>query len=103
MSDDLVKRLRQSWDTDRSIMSQTGVWMEERRDAADRIEQLAAINEELEAKLAKAVESLRVIEDASRLYARDRESAIENVRYAHECTRRLCVTTLAELKGQGDE
>ena len=58
--------------------------------------------EKLEAKLAKAVESLRVIEDASRLYARDRESAIENVRYAHECTRRLCVTTLAELKGQND-
>jgi hypothetical protein len=69
---------------------------EPKKDLIDRIE-------ELEAKLAKAVESLRVIEDASRLYARDRESAIENVRYAHECTRRLCVTTLAELKGQNDE
>lgn len=40
MSDDLVERLRQPWDTDRSIMSQTGRWMTEREDAADRIEEL---------------------------------------------------------------
>ena len=46
MSDDLVKRLRQSWDVDRSIMSQTDQWMTEREEAADRIE-------ELEAKLAQ--------------------------------------------------
>jgi hypothetical protein len=51
MSDDLVKRLRQSWDVDRSIMMQTGGWMKERRGAADRIE-------ELEAKLAK-MEAIR--------------------------------------------
>jgi hypothetical protein len=50
-----------------------------------------------EAKLAEVVETLRVIEDASGLYASDRESDIENVRYAHECTRRLCVATIAEL------
>ena len=55
MSDDLVERLRQSWDTDRSIMSQTSRWMTERKEAADRIE-------ELEAKLAKAVEALKHIE-----------------------------------------
>ena len=48
MSDNLVKRLRQSWDADRSIISQTDLWMTERVAAADRIE-------ELEAKLAEAV------------------------------------------------
>lgn len=42
MSDDLVKRLRQPWDADRSIMSQTGRWMVERKEAADRIEELEA-------------------------------------------------------------
>ena len=51
MSEYLVKRLRQLWDVDRSIMSQTERWMAERKEAADRIE-------ELEAKLAKAVEDL---------------------------------------------
>lgn len=40
MNNDLVKRLRQSWDVDRSIMSQTGQWMTEREEAADRIEAL---------------------------------------------------------------
>lgn len=50
-NDDLVKRLRRSWDVEKSIMSQTGLWMREREEAADRIEQLVAINEELEAKL----------------------------------------------------
>ena len=58
---------------------------------------------DLENKLAKAVESFRTIEDASRFFARDRKSDIEKVRYAYECTRRLCVATLAELKGQGDD
>ena len=42
MSDDLVKRLRQSWDVNRSIMSQTGQWMTERKKAADHIEALEA-------------------------------------------------------------
>ena len=40
MSDDLVKRLRTTWDADRSIISQTDNWMRERQDAADRIEEL---------------------------------------------------------------
>jgi hypothetical protein len=44
MSDDLVKRLRQSWDADRSIISQTDLWMTERVAAADRIEELEAEN-----------------------------------------------------------
>ena len=54
MSDDLVERLRQPWDTDRSIMSQTGRWMTEREDAADRIEELQARAEAAEAKLETA-------------------------------------------------
>lgn len=58
MSDDLVKRLRQSWDADRSIMSQTERWMAEREAAADRIEELEAEIADLKAKLAKAVEAL---------------------------------------------
>lgn len=49
MSDDLAKRLRQSWEVDRSIISQTGQWMTERKEAAARIE-------ELESELAKAVD-----------------------------------------------
>ena len=70
---------------------------------ADRLEAKARI-EELELLLAKAMESLRVIEDASRFFARDRESSdTETLSYAHETTRRLCTTTLAELKGQDDE
>jgi hypothetical protein len=60
---------------------------------ADRIE-------ELEAKLVKAVKSLEAIEDASRFFARDRKSSdTETLSYAHETTRRLCATTLAEIKG----
>jgi len=42
MSEDLVKRLRTSWDADRSIISQTDNWMRERQEAADRIEKLEA-------------------------------------------------------------
>lgn len=93
MSDDLVKRLRTSWDADRSIISQTDNWMRERQEASDRIE-------ELEAKLAKAVESLERIEDASRYFGNNPEASETTVRYAHETTRRLCSTTLAELKGE---
>ena len=48
MSDDLVKRLRTTWDADRSIISQTDNWMRERQDAADRIEKLEATNARLE-------------------------------------------------------
>jgi uncharacterized coiled-coil protein SlyX len=51
MNDDLVRRLRTSWDADRSIISQTDNWMKERQEAADRIE-------ELEAQLAKAVDAI---------------------------------------------
>lgn len=47
MSDeDLVKRLRTSWDTQRSIMLQTDAWMSERHLAADRIEALTAERDE---------------------------------------------------------
>ena len=54
--DDLVKRLRQPWDADRSIMSQTGRWMVERKEAADRIEALEAQVRAADA-LADALES----------------------------------------------
>jgi hypothetical protein len=40
--DDLVGRLKQPWDVDRSVMSQTGMWMNQRREAAARIEALEA-------------------------------------------------------------
>jgi uncharacterized protein (UPF0147 family) len=80
MVDNLVKRLRDpafgTETTERNLMSA----------AADRIEQLAAINEELEAKLAKAVEAIEIMQDASdamMLY--------------------IARTTLAELKGQTDD
>ena len=62
---------------------------------ADRIE-------ELEAKLAKAVGSLETLEDASKFFASDRQTDYETLKYAHETTRRLCVTTLAELMGSPD-
>jgi len=65
-------------------------------DVADRIE-------ELETKLAKAVEALERIEDASKYFGNCPEATETTVRYAHETTRRLCRTTLAELKGQDDE
>lgn len=42
---DLCQKLRQSWDTDRSIISQTNDWMEQRRDAADEIERLVVLCE----------------------------------------------------------
>jgi len=80
MVDNLVKRLRDpafgTETTERNLMSA----------AADRIEQLAAINEELEAKLAKAVWAIEIMQDASdamMLY--------------------IARTTLAELKGQTDD
>ena len=88
MSDDLVKLLRRPYGN---------LTFAEKKEVADCIE-------ELEAKLAKAVEALRVIEDASGFFARDRESSdTETLSYAHETTRRLCSTTLAELTGGKDE
>jgi len=90
MSDDLVKRLRTPWDADRSIISQTDNWMRERQKAADRIEQLVAINEELETKLAKAVEALgRIADDCEADYPP-----------SHGAIKHDARTTLAELSGQ---
>ena len=59
--------------------------------------------EELEAKLAKAVEALERIEDASKYFGNCPEASETTVRYAHETTRRLARTTLAELTGGNDE
>lgn len=42
MTDNLVKRLNTPWDTDHSIISQTDKWMRERKEAAERIEELEA-------------------------------------------------------------
>jgi hypothetical protein len=96
MSDDLVERLRQPWDTDRSIMSQTGRWMTEREDAAARIEELQARAEAAEAKLAKAVEAFTRIDDLTchnmPMTAREEQAVNREARAA-----------LAELKGQTDE
>ena len=53
-------------------------------------------------KLRIAMEALERIEDASRYFGNDPEASETTVRYAHETTRRLCSTTLAELKGEAD-
>ena len=55
MTDDLVKRLRTSWDTQRSIMLQTDAWMSERHLAADRIEQLTKERDRLREAGEKAI------------------------------------------------
>jgi len=64
---------------------------------SDRIKELEAKLSKSEALLAKAVEALERIEDASRYFGSDPEASETTVRYAHETTRRLCSTTLAEL------
>ncbi len=89
--EELVKRLRTSWDADRSIISQTDIWMKERREAADCIEELTATDEELEAKLAKAVEALEKLNRRG-----DTLETFDIV--VHE----IVNATLAELKGQTD-
>jgi hypothetical protein len=114
MSDDLVKRLRSPINAMRPTLS-------DGRAAADRIEELEAENKrlrlevhhandvadaaiegskELQAKLQKAVASLETLEDASKVFGSDTQTDRESLRYAHECTRRLCKATLAELKGE---
>jgi len=99
MSDDLVKRLRQPWDADRSIMSQTGRWMVERKEAADRIEELEAKGlanrvaiMRLEAKLANAVEGF---EELARLGNGDR--------YGNSFGNLIAQKYIAELTGGKDE
>jgi len=82
MSDDLVKRLRTTWDADRSIISQTDNWMRERQEAADRIEELEAELSKSEALLAKAVE------------------ALEKLNVGEGWAAQIARTTLAELKGE---
>ena len=105
MSDDLVKRWDEYVESMGSVMGEVEHIAQQMR---DRIEQLAkhalradAINEELEAKLKKAVASLETLEDASKFFGSDRQTDYETLKYAHETTRRLCKTTLAQLKGEG--
>lgn len=125
MSDDLVKRLRYgivehrkrwSGDTHADLGGSVDydATTDMLSDAADRIEELevklktaeeigCAFEEDagqLREKLAKAVEALERIEDASRYFGNEPEASETTVRYAHETTRRLCSTTLAALKGE---
>jgi hypothetical protein len=77
MTDELIKRLRTSWDTQRSIMLQTDAWMSERHLAADHIEALTA-QLQVSNELGRALE-----EDAGQLRAdnaRLREAAAEVLR-----------------------
>jgi len=84
MSDDLVKRLRNT-----GSMSHVEVW-ETFEEAADRIE-------ELEAKLAKAVEALEFYRSAINLRI-DCE-----ITYAMQEAHDNAETFLAELKGETDD
>jgi len=81
MSDDLVKRLR-TMDGDRMSIKTID-------EAADRIEHLAATNDELEAKLAKAVKALHRISLGSQNSGTTKENLGREARAA-----------LAELKGE---
>ena len=47
MTDYLVGQLRMDWDSDQSLLSQVTSWHNQRRIAADRIEQLTAEHDRL--------------------------------------------------------
>ena len=83
MSDDLVERLQAGSIWGRSVQDTLIDWMKERKQAADHIE-------ELEAKLAKAVEAL---DEAVYLLAPDEKDMMRQAGVYR------VVTTLAELKG----
>lgn len=93
MSDDLVKRL-----CDRRVCSPAqnscrNDWVINQ--AADRIEQLVATNEELEAKLRKAVGALGDISNGEPEWPDDPQKELD-------WCRNRATTALAELKGQDD-
>jgi hypothetical protein len=99
-----VNGMRHGATEDEILKMQTGgmsfiQWMVERLDYSA----LAAERDALQAKLAKAVDALERIEDASKYFGNCPEATETTVRYAHETTRRLARTTLAELKGENDE
>ena len=104
MSDDLVKRLRTSWDADRSIISQTDNWMRERQEASDRIEELEAENRLL--RDAVYIDDLTVT-----MQADDRSKAMVAMKRALDFlnadmpteAKTALRTTLAELTGGKDE
>jgi len=60
---DIVERLRLSWATDMSIISQTDKWMRERREAADEITHLRKVADVLSTELTMAEEELACAED----------------------------------------
>ena len=99
MSDDLVKRYQLDYHHTRTYAEMAedcdGDWVKYSayKAASDRIEQIAATNEELEAKLAKAVKALEYYGGWS-----DESSGICGFDGGS-----LARTTLAELKGQDDE
>ena len=105
MSDDLVKRLRDGVvcvDSDAAGVS--GVISEFKTDAL--CYEAADMIEELEAKLAKAVEALVRIAHASDIYsveANAEDQGADTLAYAHKSICNLARTTLAELEGQDDE
>ena len=112
MSDDLVKRLRQSWDADRSIISQTDLWMTERVAAADRIEELEAACWRMKEERDRAIgwrDSDKDRADAAEAKLAKLETAAQKALghitgYGEASTARIELrTTLAELTGGKDE
>ena len=99
-NDDLVKRLRRSWDVEKSIMSQTGLWMREREEAADRTEQLVATCELLEAKLKKADRVAKVLND---LLQNRGHCFIPNRIAGREDWDEDATEALKDFKGENDE
>ena len=91
MSDDLVKRLRTSWDAQRSIMLQTDAWMSERHLAADRIEQLTA-------GLKSLVEICEITRDTSGFYKKAQAHQITPQQWSSWC--KQIKTARAALKGE---
>ena len=87
----LADRRKQWQDEPPQEGQQAWHWIEYVR--ADRIEKL-------EAKLVKAVEGLKRIDDASIHFSLCNYASENTIRYAHESTSRLARTTLAELKGE---
>jgi len=113
MSDDLkilgVDGIRRSYDEHYDTMMDveqdpTGAWQAIQKQA-DRIEQLAATNEELEAKLAKAVEGLQ---DVAKEFSKPDAGLTDFGERQHylflTCKLRdKARTTIAELKGGNDD
>ena len=108
IDEDLVKRLRTSWDTQRSIMLQTDAWMSERHLAADRIEALTAERDEAWAYMSAAQGDLydAIMIEAERDRLREERDAILSDSTIHSDQRekyeRLCARIAAGKASQQD-